>query len=57
MISYRTLLVLIIAAYRLQNAGTLAQLSNPIASNKQIDARTNKYLQRHPDEDDHFNPT
>ncbi len=56
MIKSRVVFVLIFTA-QLHNNVVLSQLSNPIASNKQIDARNNKYLQRSADEDDHINPT
>ncbi|CAL8462321.1 g1854 [Coccomyxa elongata] len=53
MIRSPSVFLLIFSIYQLHSTGSLAQLSNPIASNKQVDARNNKYLQRNAEEDDH----
>ena len=53
MIKSQTVFLLIYLVFQLHSTGSLAQLSNPIASNKQVDARNNKYLQRNAEEDDH----
>lgn len=53
MIRSPVVFLLIFSIYQLHSTGSLAQLSNPIASNKQVDARNNKYLQRNAEEDDH----
>lgn len=53
MIKSQNVFLLIYLIYQLHSTGSLAQLSNPIASNKQVDARNNKYLQRNAEEDDH----
>lgn len=45
--------ILMVAIIYLEFVTVLAQLSKPIASNKQVDVSSNKYLQRTASDDDH----